>query len=170
MFGGTAMGDLGRETFPQAQAPSQAGQEPGMGSMDEELSPDNPSIQTIGQQQWSGAGTDSDEVDVPAGQPHGSLDDIVAAFQRSAAARQFSGGAGRAADGDIAGAARAYLSKTADVLPDAEAAALIAEGRGERARNLGLLRLEGTHYEDEDSEMERRGLSLDDFDDDVVMV
>ena len=163
------MGDLGRESFPQAQQPSVVTQQPGMGSMDEELTPDDQSIQTIGNQQWSGGGTDSDEGDVPAGEPQGGMDDIVASFQRSAAARQYGqGGAGGASDSDIAGAARQYLSRTAEVLPDAEAAELIAEGRGQRARNLGLLRLEGTHYEDEDDALARRGLSLDDYDDDVV--
>jgi hypothetical protein len=167
---GVSMGDLGRAEFPQAQQPSAVTQQPGMGSMDEELSPADPSIQTVGNQQWSGGGADSDEVDVPAGQPQGSMDDIVASFQRSAAARLYGNGSGGqgASSADIAGAARAYLSKTADVLPDAEAAELISEGRGQRARNLALLRLEGTHYEDEDDSLERRGLSLDDYDDDVI--
>jgi len=120
----------------------------------ETVAPDDPSIQTIG-----GARTE---------------DEIVAAFQRSAGARQFteggSGGGGNHSAGDIAAAAKEFLSKTADVLPDAEAAALISEGRGERARNLGLLRLEGTHYEDQDDNLAGRGLSLDDFDDDVLAV
>lgn len=167
---GTAMGDQARSYFPQAQQPSAATQEPGMGSMDEELSPDDPSIQTVGNQQWSGGGADSDEVDVPAGEPQGSLDDIVASFQRSAAARAYGDRSGgqAASNSDIAGAARDFLSKTADVLPDAEAAELISEGRGQRARNLSLLRLEGTHYEDEDDSLARRGLSLDDYDDDVI--
>jgi len=155
-----------------AEGTQLATQEPGMGSMDDALSPEDPSIQTVGNQQWSGGGTDSGEVSVPAGEPQGDLDDIVAAFQRSAAARQFSGGtpgqASGAAGGDIAAAARAYLAKTADVLPEAEAAELIGEGRGTRARNLGLLRLEGTHYEDQDEDLGRRGLSLDDFEDDVI--
>jgi hypothetical protein len=143
--------------------------EPGMGSMDDALGPEDPSIQTTGNQQWSGGGTDSDEVDVPAGQLQGSVDDIVASFQRSAAGQQLGGGGGAAASaGDIAGAARAYLSKTADALPEDEAAELIGEGRGTRARNLALLSLQGTHYEGEDEEMARRGLSLDDYDDDVI--
>lgn len=166
-FGGTPMGDLARETFPQAQEPSVATQQPGMGSFDEPLMPGDQSIQTIGNQQWSGGGADSDEVAVPAGEPQGSIDDIVAAFQRSAAASQFGGpgasrGGGQYGDGDIAAAAREHLSKTADVLPDAEAAELIAEGRGQRARNLGLLRLQGTHYEDLGDE---RG---DEVEDDLV--
>lgn len=129
--------------------------------MDEALSPDDQSIQATGNQQWSGGGADSDEVDVPAGEPQGSLDDIVARFQRSAAAGQYGGGSGgQAASGaDIAGAAREHLSKTADTLPDAEAAELISEGRGQRARNLGLLHLEGTHYEDLGDE---RGDSVED--------
>jgi hypothetical protein len=154
-----------------AQLPSPVTQEPGMGSGDEYLTPGDQSIQTIGQQ-WSGDGADSDEEAVEPGQPQGSMDDIVASFQHSAAARQYGEGGPLArgpglGDGDIAQAAKAFL-KTADVLPDHEAAELISEGRGERARNLGLLRLEGTHYEDEDDDLKRRGLSLHDFEDDVI--
>jgi hypothetical protein len=166
---GTPMGDLGRETSPQAQQPSPVGQEPGMGSGDEYLTPDDSSIQTMGNQQWSGGGADSDETAVPAGQPQGGIDDIVAAFHRSAAAKGYAGDSRPvAADGDIAGAARAYLSKTADVLPQAEAEELIREGAGSRARNLDLLRLEGTHYEEADEDLGKRGVSLDDYDDDVM--
>jgi hypothetical protein len=167
-FGGTPMGDLGRETSPQAQQPSPVGQSPGLGATDDYLSPDDTSIQTVGNQQWSGGGADSDEVDVPAGQPQGGIEDIVASFQRSAAARGYEGGTPGKADGDIAVAARQYLAKTAEVLPKAEADELIREGAGHRARNLDLLRLEGTHYQDEDEEMAKRGLSLDDYDDDVI--
>lgn len=187
-FGGTAMGDQGEAEglTSQAYEPSAATQNPGMGSADEPLSPEDASIQTVGQQQWSGGGADSDEVSVPAGEPQGAIDDIVAAFQRSAAARQFSGGGasgGGIKDRDIAAAAQAFLPqwspppqgsslihKTADVLPEREAAELISEGRGTRARNLGLLHLEGTHYEDEEAGLAQRGLSLDDFDDDVISV
>jgi hypothetical protein len=165
---GTPMGDLARESWPQAQQPSLAGQEPGMGSSDEYLTPDDPSIQTIGNQQWSGGGADSDEVAVPAGQPQGGIGDIVAAFQRSAAAQGYSGSDPARSDGDIAAAARQYLSKTAEALPQAEADELIREGRGERARNLNLLRLEGTHYEEEDGDLTRKGIDLDDYDDDVI--
>ena len=166
---GTPMGDLGRETSPQAQQPSPVGQEPGMGSGDDYLSPDDTSIQTIGNQQWSGGGADSDEVAVPAGQPQGQIDDIVASFQRSAAARGYAGDSRPSvADGDIAAAARAHLSKTADALPQAEADELIREGAGSRARNLDLLRLEGTHYEDADEDLGKRGVSLDEYDDDVM--
>jgi hypothetical protein len=169
MLGGTPMGDLGRETSPQAQQPSPAGQEPGTGSMDDALGPEDPSIQTIGNQQWSGGGADSDEVAVPAGQPQGSVDDVVASFQRSAAASGYSGGSAPGqADGDIAVAARQYLARTAEVLPKAEADELVREGAGSRARNLDLLRLEGTHYEDEDDDLAKRGLSLDGYDDDVI--
>jgi len=151
MFGGpTAMGDQSRAEFPQAQDPSPVGQEPGMGSQDDMLAPDDQSIQTTGNQQWSGGGSDSDEAAVEPGQQHGSIDDIVASFQRSAAALGYSEGAGAPqADGDIAASARAYLSKTADALPKEEADALIREGRGQQARNLGLLDLGGTHYEDD---------------------
>ena len=165
---GTQMGDqsVAEGLSGGAQQPSPVTQEPGMGSGDEYLSPEDPSIQTMGNQQWSGGGADSDEVAVEPGESSGSIDDIVASFQATAAAKHFSGGEGPGA-GDIAAAAQAFL-KTADVLPDHEAAELISEGRGQRARNLGLLQLEGTHYEDEDQDLAARGLSLDDYDDDVV--
>jgi hypothetical protein len=175
-FGGpTRMGDqsVAEGLSGGAQEPSVTGQQPGMGSMDEPLMPDDQSIQTIGTQQWSGGGADSDETAVEPGQPQGGIDDIVAAFQRSAAARAYTGGgaggAAAAGPGDIAGAARAYLAKTAEVLPQAEADELIREGRGQRARNLDLLDLEGTHYEElGDEELGKKGLSMDDHDDDVI--
>jgi hypothetical protein len=174
-FGGpTAMGDqsVAEGLSGGAQEPSMTGQQPGMGSMDEPLMPDDQSIQTIGTQQWSGGGADSDEGAVEPGQPQGGIDDIVASFQRSAAARAYvggggSGGAATAEPGDIAGAARAYLAKTAEVLPQAEADELIREGRGQRARNLDLLNLEGTHYEDEDGSA-KTGVNTDDYEDDVI--
>jgi hypothetical protein len=150
-----------------AVEPSPVGQEPGMGSGDEYLTPDDQSIQTTGNQQWSGGGADSGETAVPAGQPQGDEDAIVASFQRSAAASAYAGSGGLVADGDIAAAAQRFL-KTAEALPPAEAEELISEGRGQRARNLALLRLEGTHYEEQDDDLARRGVSLDDFDDDVV--
>jgi hypothetical protein len=175
-FGGpTAMGDrsVAEGLSGGAQEPPVTGQQPGMGSMDEPLTPDDQSIQTIGGQQWSGGGADSDEVEVEPGQPQGGIDDIVASFQRSAAARAYAGGGAAgggaaAGPGDIAGAARAYLAKTAEVLPQAEADELIREGRGQRARNLDLLDLEGTHYADADEELGKKGLSMDDHDDDVI--
>jgi hypothetical protein len=130
----------------------------------ESLTPDDQSIQTTGASSVpvrDAQGLDSAQTE----------DEIVAAFQRSAGARQLKeggfGGGGSHSAGDIAAAAQAFL-KTADVLPDAEAAALISEGRGERARNLGLLKLEGTHYADQDDDLAGRNLSLDDFDDDVL--
>jgi hypothetical protein len=96
-----------------AQHPDEnIGQNPGMGSMDEPLAPSDSSIQTIGQQQWSGGGSDSDEVAVEPGQPQGEgLDDIVGHFQKSAAAAQYAAGGSTAqSDNDIAAAARAYLA------------------------------------------------------------
>lgn len=194
-FGASAMGDQARAEFPQAQSGATVGTSPGPGSADEYMTPDDSSIQTvgaadvsvnpeisasypkIGSQQWSGGGADSDEVAVEPGDPQGSIDSIVAQFQATAGARQFAGGGdgsrgpgSLSAGSDIAKAAREYLTKTADVLPKAEADELINEGRGERARNLGLLRLEGTHYEDEADELAKRGLNLDDYDDDVISV
>jgi hypothetical protein len=168
-YGPTAMGDqsVAEGLSGGAQEPSVTGQQPGMGSMDEPLMPDDQSIQTIGTQQWSGGGADSDETAVEPGQPQGSIDDIVASFQRSAAAGAYAGGGGGAPQGepgDIAAAARAYLSKTADVLPQAEADELVREGRGQRARNLDLLDLKDTHYEDSDDQ------KADEHEDDMLWV
>jgi hypothetical protein len=148
----------------RAQHPDQVIQQPGIGSADDPWSPDDPSIQTIGQAQSGGLDVDSSDVAVSGqGQEHpqeGENADIVAQFQRSAAAAQYAGGGGtQVGDSDIAAAARAFL-KTADVLPQAEADELIREGRGTRARNLDLLDLQGTHYT-EDSR-------LDDAEDDVI--
>jgi hypothetical protein len=96
--------------------------------------------------------------------------DPVAAFQATAAAQQYAGEGQPQGDGDVAAAAKEFLAKTAEVLPAEEADALIREGRGQRARNLDLLQLEGTHYEDTEDEMQRRGLSLDEHDDDLVLM
>jgi hypothetical protein len=145
---------------------------PGMSQHDEDLSPNDTSIQTIGEAQWSGAGSDSSEMgqaDADAGA--GTEAQIVAAFQASAAAKNLGAGgrgASAAADGDIAARAREFL-KTG-VLSDGEANDLIAEGKGTRARNLDLLDLEGTHYAAEEDAMKRRGLDLDDFDEDLVLI
>jgi hypothetical protein len=149
----------------RAQHPSQVTQNPGPGSMDDPYSPDDPSIQTMGQQQWSGAGDDlGDTTFANAGQENpveGPNADIVQQFQHSAAARQYAGdGAVQLGNSDIAAAARDFLAKTADVLPQEEADELIREGRGTRARNLDLLDLKGTHYTDDPR--------LDDHEDDVL--
>ena len=139
----------------------------GYGSGDEPASPEEASIQTQGNQQWSGGDYSSGDLahpedqgqQFPAEDP--DLRDIVAAFQRSAAARQYSGdGAIALGSGDIAAAARAHLQKEADVLPADEADELIREGRGTRARNLDLLDLSGTHYTDDPQ--------LDEHDDDIA--
>lgn len=74
--------------------------------------------------------------------------DIIARFQRTAAGQELaqavSGG-----DAEIAAAAQAHLEKTAAAKFDfAEQQELIGEGAadGRRARNLGDLKIEGTHY------------------------
>jgi hypothetical protein len=162
----------------QAQYPDQfTTQNPGMGSMDEPLAPGDSSIQSTGTQQWSGGDYNSGDLASPEHQTERlaedeDLRDIVAAFQRSAASRQYSGDGAISTDGDIAAAARAFLAshaqpkhtdrirRQADVLPPDEADELIREGRGSRARNLDLLDLEGTHYTDDPQ--------LDDHDDDVL--
>jgi hypothetical protein len=133
-------------------------------------------------QQWSGGGSDSDEITAPGGgDEYGGTggtgqkeDQILAQFQATAAARLYGGGGGGqgAADGDIAAAAKAFLSKTAhETFSADEAQALIAEGRGgARARNLDLLDIDGTHYADNQDQVEKRGLSLDDVDDDLMLI
>jgi hypothetical protein len=158
-YSSTSTTDTGR-----AQHPDQVTQQPGIGSADDPYSPDDPSIQTIGQQQFSGGEDTMGDLAVsPVRQENpveGENADIVRQFQHSAAAAQYAGGGGTQADGDIAAAARQYLAKTADVLPPDEAEELIREGRGTRARNLDLLDLQGTHYTDDPR--------LDDADDDVI--
>jgi hypothetical protein len=147
---------------------------PGMSSDDESLSPDDTSIQTVGAENFGGDDEIADEGFSTGPQENYAeaySDDPVSQFQATAAARQYAGGDGQpTGDGEIAAAARAFLSKTADVLPDHEAAALISEGRGQRARNLDMLQLEGTHYEGIDEEMAHRGLDLDHYDDDLVVL
>jgi hypothetical protein len=139
-------------------------QQPGIGSADDPYSPESPSIQTMGQQQFSGGEDTMGDLAVSSVRQENPVEgenaDIVRQFQHSAAAAQYAGGGGTQADGDIAAAARQYLAKTADVLPPDEAEELIREGRGMRARNLDLLDLRGTHYTDDPR--------LDDADDDVI--
>jgi 8-oxo-dGTP pyrophosphatase MutT (NUDIX family) len=74
--------------------------------------------------------------------------DVIAAFQRTAAGQELAAGASKA-DDDIAAAAKAHLAKEAAAKFDfAEQQELINEGNdGRKARNLGDLKIEGTHYE-----------------------
>jgi len=132
---------------PMALDPQATGGGPGMSTHDESLTPDDYSIQSMGTQQ---AGEAEDSTGDLAFSVSPQSGDPVGDFQATAAARQYAGEGPVQGDADIAAAAREYLSKTADVLPKDEADALIREGRGERARNLDLLQLEGTHYEDSD--------------------
>jgi hypothetical protein len=133
-------------------------------SMPSQDPPGHEQFTVQGQQQWSGGDYNSGDLATSAqGQENpveGEDADIVRQFQASAAARQYSGDGATRVDADIAGAAREYLAKTADVLPPEEADELIREGRGTRARNLDLLDLDGTHYQDHPG--------LDDRDDDVL--
>lgn len=112
-----------------------------LGMEDEDLSPENPSIQ-----------------------PQGSAG-IVADFQRSAAARKLLDG-GRPGDtsgSDIARAAQEHLAKVAANFTRAEQDALIHESPGTQASNTDRLSIEGTHYAD----LEAMG---DDGDDDLWMM
>lgn len=92
---------------------------------DDALSPESPSIMT-----------------------HGAAD-IVAEFQRSAAAKTLMDGGpkGDTSNADIAQAAEAYLAKTAaSSFTRAEQDALINESPGVQASNTDRLDIEGTHY------------------------
>jgi hypothetical protein len=112
-----------------------------LGLGNEDLSPEDPSIQTQG----------------AAG--------IVAEFQRSAAARKLLDG-GRPGDtsgSDIARAAQEHLAKVAANFTRAEQDALIHESPGTQASNTDRLSIEGTHYAD----LEAMG---EDGDDDLWMM
>lgn len=101
---------------------------PGLKDVDDDaLSPEDPSVQVTG-----------------------SVADIVAQFQATAAAQTLQGGpaAAQADTSEIAQAAKAFLSKEAmAVFSPAEQQALINEGENVRAANLDRLQIEGTHYE-----------------------
>lgn len=75
--------------------------------------------------------------------------DVIAAFQRTAAGQDLMVAATSKSDDDIAAAARAHLAKEgAAKFNFAEQQELINEGNdGRKARNLGDLKIEGTHYE-----------------------
>jgi hypothetical protein len=103
--------------------------DPGLASLpDDALSPENLSIQT-----------------------QGSAQDIVAEFQRSAAAQTLmsSGPKGDTSNSEIAQAAEAYLAKTAaTAFTRSEQDALINESPGVQASNTDRLDIAGTHYAD----------------------
>lgn len=86
-------------------------------------------------------------------QSQGGAHAIVAEFQRSAGARHLmdSGKPGDTSNSDIAGAAEAYLQKTAASATEfslAEREALINESPGMQASNTDRLDIAGTHYAD----------------------
>lgn len=103
---------------------------PGLGLIsvdDEVLSPESPSVQTVG-----------------------SVSDIVAEFQRTAGASALQAGpAGSSKDtSDIATAAAAFLQKTAMAeFSPAQQKELIDEGEGVLAGNFASLQIAGTHYQ-----------------------
>jgi 8-oxo-dGTP pyrophosphatase MutT (NUDIX family) len=82
-----------------------------------------------------------------------SAADIVARFQATAAAQALQTTTDGGSTMDIAAAAREHLAARGiqrTALKDfsaQEQAALISEGQGQRARNFGDLKIEGTHYE-----------------------
>lgn len=93
-------------------------------SNDEELTPDDLSIATMG-----------------------SVDDIVAEFQKSAG-HLATDGAASADNSEIAAAAREFLAKeSVKTFSPAEQAAIINEGADQKAANLDRLDIAGTHYE-----------------------
>lgn len=104
-------------------------------------------------------GDDDDELDqkahsTPAAKAvasAGSVEEILANFQRTAGAGLMSGGSAAVASaeqGDIAQAAMAHLAKTSlKAFTPAEQQALINEGQGVTASNLDRLDISGTHYQ-----------------------
>jgi hypothetical protein len=118
-----------------------------MSGGDEDLSPSDTSIQTVGEANFGGSDELADEsfsVSPQENTAEAGADNIAEQFQATGAARQYMGEGGPpSGDGDIAAAAKAYLAKTADVLP---------------------------HYEDMEEEVGKRGLNLDDYDDDLVVL
>lgn len=91
-------------------------------------------------------------------QTQGSVEAIVAEFQRSAAAKSLmtsgKAGADPGGNGDIAAAAEAHLAKVAgSTFSRAEQDALINEAPGVQASNVDRLVLEGTHYAEIDRRM-----------------
>jgi hypothetical protein len=114
------------------------------GEPDDVLSPESPSVQTVGS-----LGDDA------------GVADIVAEFQRTAGASAIMAGGGGADGLDIAAAAKEHLAKTSmAVFSPAEQQELINEGESVRASNLDRLEITGTHYEALDA------LSSDDDDED----
>lgn len=115
----------------------------------EALSPEDPSIQTIGNQ----IGGDDEILDEATG-PGEDTSDVVARFQASAAAQSLmssggSSGAGHA-DADIAARARQVVALKA--FTPGEQRMLIDEAPGRQASNVDRLDIAGTHYADLDSE------------------
>lgn len=121
--------------------------------------PQYQSIQTQGAEMTNGAGigsaegTDVEELGAPEAidvlERTGSVGDVVAEFQKSAGAQALRSGSSQSGGGqfdDIAGAAEAYLTKTAASFSAAERQALIHESPGTQASNTDRLDIEGTHY------------------------
>jgi hypothetical protein len=156
---------------------------PGTGQHDEDLSPEDTSIQTVGytapgdlykfyNSSRSAAVQESggnDEIS----EPQLRTDDLLG-DQTSGTGEQLSLGSLHGipfrgegtSDGDIAKAARMALQKLSmDTFTDAEARELINEGRGKRASNLDQLDLEGTHFKELEAKFLEAGL---DPDDDVI--
>jgi hypothetical protein len=124
-----------------------------------DLEPEDQSIMTHGADLGGGGGIGSIEGLDPEelGSPEavnvmdrvGSVTDIVAEFQKSAGAQNLMGGGSSQGSGvhdDIAGAAQAYLEKTAAQFSAVERHELIEESPGTQAANTDRLDIEGTHY------------------------
>lgn len=128
---------------PEPALPETDGNVGDMGN--ESLSPEDPSIQTIGIADGGGDSSGAIGGDDEIG-------DIVENFQSTAAAKALQSGSGAGhSDGDIAEQARRVLAmKEFTPLEQQE---LIREGEhGSRASNLDRLELTGTHYVDDDED------------------
>jgi 8-oxo-dGTP pyrophosphatase MutT (NUDIX family) len=115
--------------------------------------PDNPPAQMVPDQDanihlLNGGSSLPNSYHASAAPESQEVADVIAAFQRTAAGQELAAATSKA-DDDIAAAAKAHLAKEAAAKFDfAEQQELINEGNdGRKARNLGDLKIEGTHYE-----------------------
>lgn len=118
---------------------------------DADLEPEDPSIQTMGNQ----IGGDDEDMDEARPQSDAEDDlDAIAKFQASAAAKALMNGGGGSgggySDSDIA--TRAMQTLALKAFSPAEQQALINEGMDVQASNLDRLDIAGTHYADVDED------------------
>lgn len=133
---------------PEAALPSTDGVTIDLPRHDENVMPAESSGMPNGKSPWQDPGNDEEltpeDLSIAT---MGSVDDIVAEFQKSAGHLAVDG-AVNADSSDIAAAAREFLAKEAvKTFSPAEQAAIINEGADQKAANLDRLDIAGTHYE-----------------------